>query len=421
MRVSLWQTLLFFTFVTTGTVKGDFRPTPSPLSIVLGDGSIIVEEDTILSIQGFTPFFDSQKGSVLLISDINKKNRIRLRADARQSLIVTDISGDQKRIDLQSLVENKKAVFLPVDSSIHTEKTGQSFSGNLTPGRAIFSLSGLGIQGKSLLPAHYGLLGINDNKALLSDFLDYPVTPTFVEVTAYMNYENYPDNEDVSDTMMMLRFMVEKSLTVATLYSLLRSAFPEIALGIDEFKKKFCRKEQPLKLKRLYNYLVSKKQSAIDKASQTADGATEGASAALPESESAVTAVGYLIAKQIRREYPRNRDDKINAVLERFPEPAAVAPVKKSSASQQGVPVWRGGANTVSAGFDSPGGNLMLTGRGAEMVPRDELPGLLRAVQRATGVDMELSDEEDEGVTEGEGVAEGEGGDQDENQEAEQE
>ncbi|WP_257254707.1 MULTISPECIES: hypothetical protein [unclassified Endozoicomonas] len=363
MLKSLWQTLIFLTLVVTGTVKGASYPTPSPepLTIVLGNGSIIVQEDMILSIHGFTPFFDSQKGSVLLISDINEKSIIRLRADAHQSLAVTDLSGHQIHIDLQDLLKNKKAVFAPVDGSIHTEKTGRFFSGititakelssalnglptslllqnndyqkgsqqerysgGLTPGQAIFSLSGLSGHSKSLLPASHGLLGINDKKSLLSEFLDYPVAPTFVEVTAYMNYENYTDaEENVNDTMILLRFLVENSETVGVLYSLLMSAFSTAFLcgpSGDEFSKRFWMKDQyqPLKLEKLYHFLVSRKQSEIDNASQTVEGSTGGASAALPESENAVTAVGYAIARHIRRVFSRSTDEKIKSILEHF-------------------------------------------------------------------------------------------------------
>ncbi len=427
MEKSLLQTLLISILITTGTVKGATLPNapPGPLSIVLGDGFIIVEADMILSIHGFTPFFDSQKGSVLLISDINKKNIIRLRADAHQSLVVTDISDNQIPIDLQALAKKKKVFFAPVDASTDIKKTGQHFSGititakewptglnqkgsqqeyysgSLTPGQAIFSLSGLGDQGKTLLPTNYGLPGINDNKALRSDFLDYPLTPAFLEVTAYINYNNYPDTGDINDTMILLRFLAEKSPTATTFYSLLHAMFPDNLAGKDEFMKRFCKKDQSLKLKKLYNYLVAKKQREIGNAPQTTEGATGGASAVLTESENAVTALGYMIANQIRSGHQRNRNDEINAVLERFLAPVAVLPVQKPSASQRGVPVWRGGANTVSVDDGSAGGTLMLTRQGAETIPRGELRGLQCAVQRATGVDMELSDEgEDEAAAE---------------------
>ncbi|WP_448215226.1 hypothetical protein [Endozoicomonas sp. 2B-B] len=366
MRNSLRQTLLFFTLIAVGTVKGDSPPTPSPepLSIVLGDGSIIVVGDIILSIHGFTPFFDSQKGSVLLISDINEKDTIRLRADGGQSLVVTDRSGHLIHIDLQALLE-KKAAFVPVDASIQTEKTGQFFSGitikaktlptglnglptsvflqssdyrkssqreqysgSLTPDQTIFSLAGLGSKGNSPLSTSHGLLGINDDKSILSNFLDYPITPTFVEVTAFMNYENYADTENVNDTMILLRFLVENLRTVELLYCFLMTAFfPAEFFGEEEFKERFRmeNQDQPLNLESLYHFLISRKQSEIDNASQAVEGSTGGASAALPESESALTAVGYAIARRIRTMFPRNTDEKINSILEQLLGPAVTS------------------------------------------------------------------------------------------------
>ncbi|WP_422136257.1 hypothetical protein [Endozoicomonas sp. ALD040] len=363
MRNSLRQTLLFFTLIAVGTVKGDSPPTPSPepLSIVLGDGSIIVVGDIILSIHGFTPFFDSQKGSVLLISDINEKDTIRLRADGGQSLVVTDRSGHLIHIDLQALLEKKKAAFVPVDASIQTEKTGQFFSGitikaktlptglnglptsvflqssdyrkssqreqysgSLTPDQAIFSLAGLGSKGNSPLSTSHGLLGINDDKSILSNFLDYPITPTFVEVTAFMNYENYADTENVNDTMILLRFLVEKLKTIEMLHSLLMTDFSEDFLDKEEFNERFWVEDQhqSLKLESLYHYLVSRKQREIDNASQTIDGATGSASAALPGSQNAVTALGCAIARLIRILFPENTDERINSILEQSLGPA---------------------------------------------------------------------------------------------------
>ncbi|WP_252177842.1 hypothetical protein [Endozoicomonas sp. 4G] len=221
MRKSLRKTLLFFTLIAVGTVEAGppLTPSPEPLSIVLSDGPIIVKEGRILPIQGFTPFFDSQKGSVL------------------------------------------------------------------------------------------------------SEFLDYPVTPTFVEVTAYMNYENYADSENVNDTMILLRFLVEQSESVGMLYSLLMSAFSSNFLGGEEFTSRFWMKDeyQPLKLERLYHFLVSRKQSEIANAPQTTEGATGGAST----EEEAVTAVGYALARHIRTVLSRfPRDEKVNAALAHFPEPA---------------------------------------------------------------------------------------------------
>lgn len=376
MQKSLWQTLLFLTLIAVGSVKGDSHPIPSPepFTIVLGNGSIIVQEDMILSIHGFTPFFDSQKGSVLLISDINEKSIIRLRADAHQSLAVTDLSGHQMHIDLQDLLKKKKAVFAPVDGSIHTEKTGRFFSGititakelssalnglptslllqnndyqkgsqqgqysgSLTPGQSIFSLSGLGSQGKLLLPGSHGLPGINDKQLILPDFLDYPLAPTSVEVTAYMNYENYADTENVNDTMILLRFLVEKSETAEVLYSLLNLAFHSNLIdeiGEEAFIKRFWTEDQyqPLKLESLYHFLASTKQKEIDTpchsvecatgcasaALPPSEGTTRCAPAALPPSENAVKVLGFQLARQIRRVFPGNTDEKINSILEHF-------------------------------------------------------------------------------------------------------
>ncbi|WOG28155.1 hypothetical protein [Endozoicomonas sp. 8E] len=394
MRNGLRQTLLFFTLIAVGTVKGDSPPTPSPepLSIVLGDGSIIVEGDIILSIHGFTPFFDSQKGSVLLISDINEKNIIRLRADAGQSLVVTDSSGHLMHIDLQSLLEKKKAVFVPVNGSIRTEKTGQFFSGitvtakelpaglnglptsvflqssdyqkgsrreqysgeqysgSLTPAQAMFSLAGLGSKRNSPLPTSHGLLGVNDDKSLLSTFLDYPITPTFVEVTAFMNYENYSDTENVNDTMILLRFLVEKLKTVEMLYSLLMTNFSEDFLDEEEFKERFRMEDphQSLKLESLYHFLVSSKQSEIDNASQTIDGATGSAPAALPESQNAVTALGCAIARSIRILFPENTDERINSILEQSLGPAVTREEMFSRFPHQDDEVLMAGILTAS-------------------------------------------------------------------------
>ena len=300
-----------------------------------------------------------------------------------------------------SLNDLSSGVFLP-DSDNQKGIQPDQYSARLTPGQDIFSFLDLGSQGKSPFPASHGLPGINHNKGKAPpEFLEHPVTPAPVEATAYMQYKNYKDPDNISGTKELLRFLVEKSANAAMVYSLLLSAFggSSAFLTKNDFIKDYVHRGS-IKLGQLFKYLLNK-QKTIDNASQTAEGAVGGATSAFPESGNAEAekAMGYAIAQQIRHEWPRNRGEKLDSLLANFPEPVEVNPAARQPPTTQrllehGVPVWRGGADSVTATIGSAGGTIMLAPQGPpKKLDKEELESICRAL----GIPREeLIDDSDE-------------------------